>query len=741
MNISLFKMALERLEPSDWAHFEQLCSAFLVPEFPNLRTMAHPSGDGGRDSELFSPEGKPFIAAQYSITDDWKSKIRQTVKRLLSTFPTIRILLYMSNRQIGGQVDELKKELLDQGISLDSRDRNWFIERASTNEVRESAAIELIDRIAKPYLVGEEIINKQTSPLTSGESRAALVYLGLQWQDDITDKGLTKLSFDALVRAALRHTHSEKRMSRNEIHNFIRSVISSDDQELLIHHVNAALLRLTKRYIRYWKKEDEFCLAHEEHQRILIRLAEIDNQEVDFYETVLTHCRDCLCEIDQSDQGDIEDLKIRIPRVIEKLLLRGGEVFVTAVLSDKLSRFGFDDLPDIVLKDLENNPKSSKIIQHYPHIIATTIQSLFSQPDVSTQLYLRRLSSSYTLLSFLNQTPDVQAATKKLFSHGTVWIDTTVLLPLIAEQLEDEQQQKLTKILNACRNTGTELRVTTGVIQEINAHMNNAVTCSQYIPGGWQGRVPYLYDHYLQTGQSRIEFRNWIVLFRGTERPEDDLIQFLSDRFDIKREDLNEVVQLVSKDLLWAADRLWSDAHKLRRRHSQQNDEATTRLLIQHDIETYLGVVALRQKEDVTELGYRHWLLTLDSIAWDIRDRLKEEFREKTPPSPLLSLSFLVNNMTFGPNRHLVGKTDELSLPLILDQELSESMPYDIVEIADRVRRENVNQPEHVIRRRVRDEADKARRRKGCLSYEDVFRKEVAEQPRAGDAEDPAPQP
>jgi hypothetical protein len=727
MNISLFKMALERLEPSDWAQFEQLCSAFLVPEFPNLRTMANPSGDGGRDSELFSPESKPFIAAQYSVTDDWKGKIRQTVKRLISTFPSVRILVYLSNRQIGGQADELKRELLDQGISLDSRDRNWFIERASTNEVRENAALELIDRIARPYLVGEGIINKQTSPLTSGEARAALVYLGLQWQDDNTNKGLTKLSFDALVRAALRHTHSEKRMQRSEIHNAISSAIPLEDQNILIRHIDPALARLTKRYIRHWKKEDEFCLTREEHQRILVRLAEMDNQEVDFYETVLSHCRDCLCEINESVQADLDDLKIRVPRVIEKLLLRGGEAFVTAVLSDKLARFGFDDLTDIILKDLEDQPRSSKIIQYYPKIVATAVQSLLVQTDKSTQLYLRRLASSYTLLSFLNQTPDVQSATRKLFSHGTVWIDTTVLLPLIAEQLEDEQQRKLSKVLNACRNAGSEFRVTTGVIQEINAHMNNAMTCSQFTPGAWQGRVPYLYYQYLQTGQSPSEFRKWLSLFRGTERPDDDLTQFLDDVFGIKREDLNEAAQQVSDDLRWAADRLWSDAHKLRRQHILLSDGATTRMLIQHDIETYLGVIALRQMEEVSELGYRHWLLTLDTIAWNIRDQLKKEFPERTPPSPLLSLSFLINNMTFGPNRHLVGKTYELSLPLILDIELSESMPYDILEIADRVRHENDTLPEYVIRRKVRDAIDRARRRMGCLGYDGIFEKDEAE--------------
>jgi len=358
-------------------------------------------------------------------------------------------------------------------------------------------------------------------------------------------------------------------------------------------------------------------------------------------------------------------------------------------------------------------------------------------PDEATQSYLRQLSSSYTLFSFLNQTPNVQAATKKLFSHGTVWLDTTVLLPLIAEQLEDEQQQRLLKILKACRNAGTEFRVTTGVIQEINAHMNNAITCSEYTPGIWRGRIPYLYSHYLQSGQSRTEFRIWISLFRGTERPDDDLIQYFDDLLGIKHENLHESAQQVNEDLRRTVDLLWSEAHKIRRKNSQQIDETTTRLLIQHDIETYLGVIALRQQEKVSELGYRYWLLTLDSNAWAIRDLLKKEFPEKTPPSPLLSLSFLVNTMTFGPNRSLIGNDNELSIPLILDLEMSESMPYDILEIADRVRSENSALPEYVIRRKVRDAIDKARRRKGCLLYDNIFVKEEAEQSSTADAAEP----
>ena len=91
MNTNLFRLALEHLKPSDWAHFETLCSDFLAAEFTNLRTLADPSGDGGRDSELFAPQGHPNVAFQYSVTGSWRNKVRHTVKRLSKKHPEVKI--------------------------------------------------------------------------------------------------------------------------------------------------------------------------------------------------------------------------------------------------------------------------------------------------------------------------------------------------------------------------------------------------------------------------------------------------------------------------------------------------------------------------------------------------------------------------------------------------------------------------------------------------------------------------
>jgi hypothetical protein len=391
MNLNLFKFALEKLEPSDWDEFEKLSSAFLATDFSDLRTMAHPSGDGGRDSELFTTEKQKIIAFQYSVQKDWKDKINKTVKRITTEFPDVRLLIYLTNQQIGAQADEIKRVLIGKGFSLDVRDRTWFLERAEIGDNRIAAAERLIDRIARPYLASEQVINKPSASLTSQEARAALLYLGLQWQDDITEKGLTKLSFDALVRAALRHTHADSRITRSQIHETIKNYLPSADSKQIEQQINAALGRLIKRYIRFYPTSDEYCLMHEEHQRIIAKLAEHETEEIEFHEDIVLHCHKCLEGVVAASEHDIDDLNNRVPRVIDRLLLKRGEAFVSAVMKGELDRIGFESLTDIIIQDLHSIRTESKIIEHLPKVIHTVVRGLLAQPRESTHKHISTL--------------------------------------------------------------------------------------------------------------------------------------------------------------------------------------------------------------------------------------------------------------------------------------------------------------------------------------------------------------
>lgn len=147
------KLALERLQVSDWHRFERLASAFLASEFDDLRTTASPSGDEGRDSELFAPPGEPTVLLQYSIASDWAGKTNRTTRRIQETFPGALVLVFVSNQMIGAAADPIKRRLRqDYGLSLDVRDRTWFLDQVLGSPAREKASEELAHAIVDPYL-------------------------------------------------------------------------------------------------------------------------------------------------------------------------------------------------------------------------------------------------------------------------------------------------------------------------------------------------------------------------------------------------------------------------------------------------------------------------------------------------------------------------------------------------------------------------------------------------------------
>ncbi len=263
------QLALERLQPSDWHRFERLASAFLASEFDDLRTTASPAGDEGRDSELFAPETEPRVLLQYAVSADWAGKIRRTVRRINETFPGALVLVFVSNQVIGASADRIKREVRQHhGLSLDVRDRNWFVERVLGSPPREKAAEELAQAIVDPYLASAGVTSYAPSELSSPEAIAAVTFLGLQWRDDVREKGLTKLAFEALVRAVLATTDSEHRMTRGSVREGVCRLLPGHSDEQVHRLVDSALRRLTKRAIRHWQKEDEFCLAYEEKLRV-----------------------------------------------------------------------------------------------------------------------------------------------------------------------------------------------------------------------------------------------------------------------------------------------------------------------------------------------------------------------------------------------------------------------------------------------------------------------------------------
>jgi hypothetical protein len=703
-----FDLALARLDGTRWSAFEELASSFLAPDFPNLRTLSVPEGDAGRDATLFSAAAADVVALQYSVRQDWAAKVRETARRLRETFPHVKILVYVTNQVIGARADEIKYELQrDYSLFLDIRDRGWFLDRQSKSLQQEKAAERLSALIVDPLLSSEGVIETKGAALTTLESRAALVYLGLQWEDDTREKGLTKLSFEAVVKSVIRQTDPDHRMHRTHVLEGVRRVLPTHLPEIVDRYAESALVRMTKRAVRHYQQEDEFCLTFEERRRLAERLAEREIRDRDLTDEI----RERLAAA-TSATNTIDTHVARVRRVAERYLMGRGEGFASNVAAGTIPVPSAVEVRDVVIKDYAEQPAAEPEID----VISAVVTELLDRPGAATQAYLRSIADSYTLLAFLRETPDVQSAVAKMFSYGEIWLDTSVVLPLFAELLADESARRFTAMIRAAVAAGMQLRITRGVLEEVERHINRSLACAAtYSRVRWRGNVPFLYQMYALSGRSLDRFGSWLERFRGSARPEDDIAEYLLDNFKIEVGSLEKEAAAAPQDLRLMVHEIFASIHDVRRqRGATELDPMTLSRLAQHDAENYVGVIAKRREEDLSALGHRAWWLTLDRTAFGVQATLRDRIHGKVPDTPTLSPDFLVNYLALGPVRSAIPKNVESNLPLLAEG-IGEFLPADILFKAEQIREESRDLPESVIRRRVRDGLDDARRRLGAI--------------------------
>ncbi len=720
MNRERLELALEKLASAQWERFETFASEFLITEMPDLRTVASPSGDSGRDAELFSPDGDSSQILQYSIVKDWRAKIRATAKRVSETLSSAQMLIYVTNQRIGADVDELRSEIrLTYSLHLDIRDRTYFLDRFRKSPQTEAASEELAHDIVDPYLSARGITPRQASVLDRDELRAAHLYLALQLRDEVQEKGLTKLSFEALVRSVLINTDSEHRMTRDEVKHRVRQLLPADAPDRVDQLTESALTRLTKRSVRHWVKPDEFCLTFEEAQRLSEFITTRELAEV----AILDELRDAI-ERYRSTVGslpqDTTPIAARIRRILERCLYQRAESFATAVLRGGTSTFPTDHLQSTIIDDLRVNTPSKGDPDGDQQWLLDLVRGILGNPGDATRLYIRDLADSYTLLAFLRQTPDVQSAVQKMFSHGEIWLDTSAILPLLAEETLEDKQRRFQQMYQFASQAGIKFFVTSGVVEELERHINRAVHCS-HITNQWEGRIPFILEVFLQSGRALSEFQSWTEAFRGPLRPIEDMFDYLEERFEIQRRDLEERAAQAPEEFRHAVQEIWYEIHSRRReRAGNVIDPIILTRLSRHDAENYVGVIQQRHQEKPSAFGYSAWWLTLDRKAFSIGDTVRQEFGIQAPDSPVLSLDFLAQYLTIGPGRARLPKDSLQCLHVFFEPRLLSFLTKDLIEEATRIRAEMKDKPEWVIRRRIRDHLDEARRRLGPLAAQSL---------------------
>ncbi|WP_159977759.1 MULTISPECIES: hypothetical protein [unclassified Novosphingobium] len=698
-------MALDQLGPGDWETFEKLASVFLSSEYPALRTMASPSGDGGRDATLFCEEGDDSLAFQYSVTEKWSPKIRTTIRRLKESFPNTSSLIYVTNQPIGAEADQIKADLRREKYFLDVYDRSWFIERANSTFSRESAAEELSKQFVDP-LVSERLLdNDLVSSLKADEAKTALIFLEMQMQDSQAGYGLTKSSYDALVRASLRATSTANRKSRAHIYKDVHSFLPSHSEVLVRQRVDAALNRLSGTAVRHRRDGDEFHLTDTERTRVAGSISALAGMKDDFDSDLLSQLV-TLKTITIQNSGAFSKAARNI---VETYFLKKGEQFAKSAVFSEDHKFDEVTLKEIVIGKSTLNfgfSGENKII-----VMADVLQSVLNSPTEKTAAYLKSLLESYTLFAFLAATPDVQKATMQMFGSGEIWLDTSVILPLFAETGAPPSQTSFTQIYRQCISAGLKLLVTAGVLEELERHINKCLTFIR--SDSWNGPVPYLLASYLRFGGKEGHFAAWVETFVGKNDPVQDIADYLRADHSIRLEVADDHTN-VSEELARAVETEWQNIH-VERRAKMSGDTTHALRLASHDSETFLHVLSSRiGQRGRAPLGYSNWWLTLDRSARSLLSRIEPDLVPKINTGPVISLDFLLRYLAFGPNREKVDLTGA-GLAKIYADALIEPLPAEMIEALEAIRADNHDVPEAIVQRRIRDHLNDERSKTNAL--------------------------
>lgn len=705
MSAARFKLALDQIQASDWRLFETLAAEFLVTDYPMLRTTASASGDGGRDGELFCVDEMPDVGFQYSVTVDWASKITQTRTRLKETFPKIKRIIYVSPRVIGAAADELKAKIwTDHRIMVDVLDQSYFLERELTNRQRAAASEELASKLVDPLLRARGVIENVGSALTEEEGRLALLHLTLDKKDGANDRSLTKSCFDSLVLSVLHDTDAEHLKSTEEVLGGMSKLVPHGAPRQVADLTDSALRRLSVKGgpVKHNRTAGGYSLSFAETSRIKEQTAGYLLGEESLIADLLAGLWGFREALDASvEESALEARKLK--EALELVLMKRGEAFAAAVnegvafqldaaqISEDLTETGYDGLL-------------------HPTEAASAILRVFDGPSEASRNHLRKMIDAYTLFAFLKLTPDVQKTMVRVFSEGDIWLDTSAVLPLLGEMLVDDVTERhYTNLFAAARTVGLNLYVTDGVVEEINSHLHKCAYVASRKASELSGSLPFVYATYVLSGKDPAAFAAWLEDIRGSARPEEDIRMFLKHYFGIERKSLTDLADNADTNLRGAVQELWNEAHD-RRRGDNSIDPGTVNRLVAHDVENTVGVIEVRKQSSDSPMGYRAWWLTLDRTAMRLKQHLIDHLGDRAPDSPALSPDFLAQLLRLGPLRTGV---ETASLPLATHIARFESVPKELLVMAEQIRAKYAGMSELRIQREVRDALDAVRSHMG----------------------------
>ncbi|MBL8522998.1 MAG: hypothetical protein JNN20_04860 [Betaproteobacteria bacterium] len=468
----LAKVALSLVQGADFEEFSKVLVASTEGHtFSPLGGNKDGGADGfSRSDYLNSAAADSFF--QFSIQDDFRSKIRSTVTRLKEFGRTPARLTYVTSqivKYIDKEEDALSSEL---GLTVRIRDLGYLLAHVNESTNTIGAFHSHLARYTD-YLkhVGAAAIVRAS---THASDPSVYVFLQQEVDNRLGNSDLLKTITDGLILWALSETDPDKEllMTRMEIlqriegtvpwaRHFIRAELDHRLQ-ILTSKGNA-----TGREVSWYRKQDKFCLPFKTRQIVQQENLRDESLRLD----VLAELVEILKSTANAKDIDLHLAANTAIRTIEFFFEKEGlsfSHFLKKSDSERTEPNTITDRIDDAINDTTIPPDSR---QPYRMAIREALTKVFYGSTERQREFLFQMSRTYVLLFTLQAEPKIIEYFQGMTANFMLYVGSDILIRALSERYVPEPDQMTRNMLRMASHAGVNLILTEPVLEEIYTHL------------------------------------------------------------------------------------------------------------------------------------------------------------------------------------------------------------------------------------------------------------------------------
>lgn len=624
------KSATVALQEADGNNFERFCQSFLAAiegaDFIPLGGVQDGGADGFGETPIFESTVRPEHFYQFTIQENFRTKIKGTIARLREFGRTPRALTYMTSKEVS-HIDKEEDDLSDElGVRIRIRDQKYIVVHINSTHGAQAA----FDSNLKHYLTryknpGVTGIVPRSETITDP---SVYVFLEQEVSNRLGNTDLIKTVTDSLILWALSDTDPDlnKFMTRIEILQKILQTVPWAKQ-FISAQLDGRLIALSSkqnsggREIGWHRKEGLYCLPFETRKIVTQENA----NDVSLKIEVINELRELAStSCDLSAELINSACKIAI-RTVEIFFEKEGLKF-SYFLSGNELEFSSNTVSDRIEEALHEFKTKQENYQSLRELVTKLLRNIFYYSTEKQREYLYHLSRTYVLFFTLQADPRIIEYFQGMTSGFHLYVGSDILIRALTERYlkeEDQQTRNMLRLAHAC---GVKLLLSEPILDEVFHHIqgsnyefvNHMAEVEPYITMSYARHSPKIlirtYFYAKEKGQTSGwkaflgQFLTYESLWdKEGKTGKDELRVYLTSQFSLEyqsKADLETVVQI--SEVQAFAQHLIESGEKKEKFNLAYNDA-----LMVHAVYGLRRVN--RETSKTMEYGYQTWWLTQET--------------------------------------------------------------------------------------------------------------------------------